>query len=164
MGYASYPGLTDAPDSTATEFVRCSTSRAVLSNSLAAVVDGEKETMGDIELFPMRSDRTMTGRTLTLRGRIIDSNLFKPGSSWELWAIPEDGGSRVEIHTMRHLGGRGWLLEVAGRQSGRVVASGSPTAPVLGLHLERLSYASGRGRFAANASTISVAAGSDRTR
>jgi hypothetical protein len=45
-----------------------------------------------------------------LRGEVIDSNLFKPGSSWELWATPEDGGSRVEIRAVRHLRGRGWLL------------------------------------------------------
>lgn len=45
-----------------------------------------------------------------LRGIVVDSNLFKPGSTWELWAIPEDGGSRVEIRAQRHLRGRGWLL------------------------------------------------------
>jgi hypothetical protein len=45
-----------------------------------------------------------------LRGRVIDSNLFKPGSTWELWATPADGGSRVEIHAVRRLRGRGWLL------------------------------------------------------
>ena len=46
----------------------------------------------------------------TLRGRVIDSNLFKPGSTWELWALPEDGGSRVEIRAVRHFRGKGWLL------------------------------------------------------
>jgi hypothetical protein len=45
-----------------------------------------------------------------LRARVIDSNLFKPGSTWELWAIPEGAGSRVEIRAIRHLRGRGWLL------------------------------------------------------
>lgn len=45
-----------------------------------------------------------------LRGTVIDSNLFKPGSTWELWALPEVGGSRVEIRAVRHLRGRGWLL------------------------------------------------------
>lgn len=45
-----------------------------------------------------------------LLGRVIDSNLFKPGSTWELWATPDDGGSRVEIRAVRHLRGRGWLL------------------------------------------------------
>lgn len=45
-----------------------------------------------------------------LRGTVIDSNLFKPGSTWELWATPEDGGSLVAIRAIRHLRGRGWLL------------------------------------------------------
>ncbi len=45
-----------------------------------------------------------------LRGKDIDSNLFKPGSTWELWATPEDGVSRVEIRAVRRLRGRGWLL------------------------------------------------------
>lgn len=27
-----------------------------------------------------------------LRGTVMASNLFKPGSTWELWATPEDGG------------------------------------------------------------------------
>ncbi|MGI8791658.1 MAG: SRPBCC family protein [Acidimicrobiales bacterium] len=45
-----------------------------------------------------------------LRGTVIASNLFKPGSTWELWATPEDGESRVEIRAVRHLRGRGLLL------------------------------------------------------
>ena len=45
-----------------------------------------------------------------LRGSVIDSNLFKPGSTWELWATPEDGGSQVEIRAVRHLRGKGLLL------------------------------------------------------
>lgn len=45
-----------------------------------------------------------------LRGTVIDSNLFKPGSTWELWATPEGSGSRVEVRALRHLRGRGWLL------------------------------------------------------
>lgn len=45
-----------------------------------------------------------------LRGTVVDSNLFRPGSTWELWATPENGGSLVEIRAVRHLRGRGWLL------------------------------------------------------
>lgn len=45
-----------------------------------------------------------------MRGTVIDSNLFKPGSTWELWATREDAGSRVEIRAVRHLHRRGWLL------------------------------------------------------
>ena len=46
-----------------------------------------------------------------LRGRVIDSNLFRPGSTWELRATgAADGGSRVEVTAVRKLRGRGWLL------------------------------------------------------
>ena len=46
----------------------------------------------------------------TLVGTVIDSNLFRPGSTWEMRAIAEDRGSRVEIRAVRLLKGRGWLL------------------------------------------------------
>jgi hypothetical protein len=47
----------------------------------------------------------------SVRGTVIESNLFKPGSTWEIRATPNaDGGSRVEIVAVRNLGGRGWLL------------------------------------------------------
>jgi hypothetical protein len=45
-----------------------------------------------------------------LRGRVLDSNLFQPGSTWELWATDDDAGSVVEIRAVRHLRGRGWLI------------------------------------------------------
>ena len=45
-----------------------------------------------------------------LRGTVVDSNLFKPGSTWEISATPDNGGSLVEIRAVRHLRGRGWLL------------------------------------------------------
>ena len=46
-----------------------------------------------------------------LSGTVIESNLFKPGSTWELRVSPRaEVGSRVEIIAMRHLRGRGWLL------------------------------------------------------
>jgi hypothetical protein len=45
-----------------------------------------------------------------LRGTVIESNLFKPGSTWELWALPEDDLTRVEIRATRNLHGRGLLL------------------------------------------------------
>ena len=47
----------------------------------------------------------------SLRGTVTDSNIFKPGSSWELRATPENGGSKVEVIGVRHLRGvRGRLL------------------------------------------------------
>ncbi len=46
-----------------------------------------------------------------LRGTVVDSNLFRPGSTWEIRATPaDDGGSRVEVIGVRHLRGRGWLV------------------------------------------------------
>jgi hypothetical protein len=47
-----------------------------------------------------------------LEGTVLESNLFKPGSSWEIRATPADGGgSRVELIGVRHLTGwRGMLL------------------------------------------------------
>ena len=46
-----------------------------------------------------------------LTGTVIESNLFKPGSTWELHASPEaEHGSRVEIVAVRLLKGRGRLL------------------------------------------------------
>ncbi len=46
-----------------------------------------------------------------VKGTVIESNLFKPGSTWEIRASPTDrDGSRVEILAVRHLRGRGRLL------------------------------------------------------
>jgi len=45
-----------------------------------------------------------------LRGTVIESNLFKPGSTWELHATAVDAGSRVEIVALRRLKGLGWLI------------------------------------------------------
>lgn len=41
-----------------------------------------------------------------IRGRVVDSNIFKPGSTWELGATARaGGGSRVEIVAVRRLKG-----------------------------------------------------------
>jgi hypothetical protein len=46
-----------------------------------------------------------------VKGTVTDSNLFKPGSTWEIRATPTNGGSRVELIGVRHLRGfKGWLL------------------------------------------------------
>jgi hypothetical protein len=46
-----------------------------------------------------------------LSGTVIDSNLFMPGSTWEIRAsAAADGGSRVEVTAVRKLRGRGRLL------------------------------------------------------
>lgn len=47
----------------------------------------------------------------SVKGTVTDSNLFKPGSTWEIKAMPADGGSRVEVIAVRHLKGfKGRLL------------------------------------------------------
>jgi hypothetical protein len=47
----------------------------------------------------------------SVRGTVIESNLFKPGSTWEIHATADGhGGSRVEIVAVRNLRGRGWLV------------------------------------------------------
>lgn len=46
----------------------------------------------------------------SVKGTVTDSNIFKPGSSWEIRATPTNGGSRVEIIGVRHLRGKGRLL------------------------------------------------------
>jgi hypothetical protein len=46
-----------------------------------------------------------------LKGTVVESNIFKAGSTWEIRATRADeGGSRVEVIGVRHLRGRGWLL------------------------------------------------------
>jgi hypothetical protein len=47
-----------------------------------------------------------------VKGTVVDSNIFKPGSTWELRAAPvAGGGTRVEIVAVRRLKGfRGHLL------------------------------------------------------
>jgi hypothetical protein len=47
----------------------------------------------------------------SVKGVVTDSNIFKPGSTWEIKATPIDGGSRVEVIGVRHLRGfKGRLL------------------------------------------------------
>ena len=46
-----------------------------------------------------------------VKGVVTDSNIFKPGSTWEIRAARAEGGSRVEVIAVRHLRGfRGRLL------------------------------------------------------
>ena len=41
----------------------------------------------------------------SVKGTVIDSNLFKPKSTWEIHAAPTNGGSRVDVIAIRHLKG-----------------------------------------------------------
>jgi hypothetical protein len=46
-----------------------------------------------------------------LKATVVESNIFKAGSTWEIRATPAgERGSRAEIIGVRHLRGRGWLL------------------------------------------------------
>jgi hypothetical protein len=45
-----------------------------------------------------------------LKGTVIDSNLFKPGSTWEMRARADGDGSVVEVVAVRHLAGRGRFI------------------------------------------------------
>jgi len=50
----------------------------------------------------------------SVKGVVIDSNIFKPGSTWEISATAADGGSRVEVIGVRHPRGfKGRLLAPA---------------------------------------------------
>lgn len=46
----------------------------------------------------------------SVKGTVVESNLFKAGSTWEIHAKPEGGGSKVEIVALRRLKGLGWLI------------------------------------------------------
>jgi hypothetical protein len=46
----------------------------------------------------------------SVRGTVVDSNIFTPGSTWEIHARAADGGSRVDVIAVRHLKGKGLLL------------------------------------------------------
>ena len=63
-----------------------------------------------------------------LRGTVVDSNLFWPGSTWELWATPCNGGSLVEVRAMRHLRGRGRLRAPFFLPIGSISAASSVTS------------------------------------
>lgn len=45
-----------------------------------------------------------------VKGTVVDSNLFKPGSSWELRARAAESHTVVEVIAVRRLRGRGRLL------------------------------------------------------
>lgn len=49
-------------------------------------------------------------RADALRARVLDSNIFRPGSTWELWVTPRGRSTEVEVRATRHLRGKGWLI------------------------------------------------------
>jgi hypothetical protein len=46
----------------------------------------------------------------SVEGVVVDSNIFKPGSTWGIWVRPHESGSLVEVKATRRLKGRGLLL------------------------------------------------------
>ncbi len=55
----------------------------------------------------LRYDWSEPGRVM---GVVVDSNIFHSGSSWEIRAESNEGGSVVELTGIRHLKGKGWLV------------------------------------------------------
>lgn len=72
-----------------------------LGENFADVTEGNPWPIGYV-WERLRYDWSQPG---VLRGTVIDSNLFKPGSTWELRADSRPAGSRVEITAVRHLRG-----------------------------------------------------------
>jgi len=73
----------------------------------AEVTEGNPWPLGPV-WERLRYDWSQPG---TVKGTVIDSNIFKPGSTWEIRATPTRSGSRVEVIGVRHLRGvRGRML------------------------------------------------------
>jgi hypothetical protein len=72
----------------------------------ADVTEGNPWPMG-LVWERLRYDWSQPG---SVKGTVIDSNLFKPGSTWEIRALAAQEGSVVEVIGVRHLRGRGRLL------------------------------------------------------
>ncbi|HKO34095.1 MAG TPA: hypothetical protein VJY85_10150 [Candidatus Limnocylindria bacterium] len=77
-----------------------------IGDTYADVTEGNPWPIG-IVWERLRYDWSVPG---SIRGVVIDSNLFYPGSTWELYAAPTEGGSHVEIIAQRNLRPiKGWL-------------------------------------------------------
>jgi hypothetical protein len=72
-----------------------------IGDGFAEVTEGNPSPIGPFWEH-LRYDWSEPG---TVKAVAIDSNIFKPGSTWELSAIPADGGSRVEVTMVRHFKG-----------------------------------------------------------
>jgi len=76
-------------------------------DTFADVTEGNPSPIGHM-WERLRYDWSQPG---SVRGVVVDSNLFRPGSTWEIHASPSNGGSRVEVRAVRHLKGvKGRLL------------------------------------------------------
>ena len=76
-------------------------------DDFAVVTEGNPWPIGHV-WERLRYDWSTPG---VVSGTVLESNIFTPGSTWELSATPTDAGTRVEVVAVRHLRGiRGWLL------------------------------------------------------
>ena len=75
-----------------------------------------------------------------IKGAVIDSNVFKPGSTWELSASPTDGGTRVAVTMVREFKG------LKGRLVGPILIRTGLARRTLAAHLRHfLAQLEGRG-------------------
>lgn len=78
-----------------------------LGETSAEVTEGNPWPIGFV-WERLRYDWSQPG---AVRGTVVDSNIFKAGSTWEIRATPMGAGSRVEVVAVRHLRGlKGRLL------------------------------------------------------
>jgi len=78
-----------------------------ISETFADVTEGNPWPIGYV-WERLRYDWSEPG---SVNGVVTDSNIFKPGSTWEIRATAANGGSRVEVIGVRHLRGvKGRLL------------------------------------------------------
>jgi hypothetical protein len=81
-----------------------------LGETFAEVTEGNPWPIGYV-WERLRYDWSRPG---SVKGVVTDSNIFKPGSTWEIRATPEAGGTRVEVIGVRHLRGvKGRLIAPA---------------------------------------------------
>ena len=93
-----------------------------VGDTFAEVTEGNPEPIG----FVWERLRYDWSRPGSVKGTVTDSNIFKPGSTWEIRATPTNGGSRVEVIGVRHVKGfKGGMIGVLIRLgiAKRVVAS-----------------------------------------
>jgi hypothetical protein len=72
-----------------------------IGDDFAEVTEGNPSPIGSF-WERLRYDWSTSG---SVKAVVIDSNIFQPGSTWEISAMPADGGSRVEVTMVRHFKG-----------------------------------------------------------
>lgn len=80
-----------------------------LGDTFAEVTEGNPEPIG----FVWERLRYDWSRPGPIKATVTDSNIFRPGSTWEIRATPHNGGSRVEVIGVRRVKGlKGALIGV----------------------------------------------------